>query len=142
MNLTSIKTLGIIGAVTLIAALTFQNCSPVAVTDLSDAESEKVSGLDGEQPPDTNLEEPENSCRMISKSEVATSGDAYLVPCVNGSDVQCALVCHVPPGNHSAKHNVIIGLAARFGPHQPGGHGGDYDGPCSDGEETFEACVE
>lgn len=82
------------------------------------------------------------SCVRINKKDIVYNGGAHEVSCGNSSSQKCALVCHVPPGNPAAKHNIIVGMSARLGPHQPGGHGGDYDGPCSDSEPNIEACEE
>lgn len=116
-----------------IAIFGYQNCSRVNFASTATVTATKTTGgavTGGGQA----------QCRTVNSSEVSPAES--LVPCSPSSTTMCALVCHVPEGNPAAKHNIIIGLPARSGSHQPGSHGGDYDGPCTPSVQVFEACTE
>ena len=134
-------------SLTIIGMLAFQNCSEVEFSDTLAANHAVKSGdingdssgtdPDGNTPDGTNPED----CRDLKSSEVEFNGDFYQVDCEKESDEVCALVCHFP-ANLEARHNLIVGVKARHNAHHPGGHHGDFDGPCEDGAPVINACLE
>jgi hypothetical protein len=124
----------------------FQNCSP-SHNFAIDTKSNKVAGSGNPLPEEVEQQQgqpqiPAEKCQVVEQRDVRLEGNISVVACPDNSDEKCALVCHVPRGNPSARHNIIVGMAARLGPHAPGGHGGDYDGVCSNQPSIFEACIE
>jgi len=78
----------------------------------------------------------ENGSSTQSNSISAVSIDAVeknpelldQYPCTQDSGERGVLICHIPPGNFSALHDICIGLAAVHA-HKTDQHGGDKGYP-------------
>ncbi len=107
----------------VLLGLGFQNCSPAKFSSMSD--SSKVGGLgegdhddviidpadlpdeDGPTLPEVNDDDDGDGDGDITDDELAD------YPCPGEeANAKKVLVCHVPPGNLSARHNICISVNA------------------------------
>ncbi|HEX4922478.1 MAG TPA: hypothetical protein VFV50_00260, partial [Bdellovibrionales bacterium] len=69
-------------------------------------------------------------------NDTDNTGNHTEIMCDSANE-DCVLLCHVPPGNPSARHNILVGqpaVEAHLMNHDSGEDSHDYLGPCLDDE--------